>query len=83
MIDFVDTSLFLRITFWVAIEKQCTMHFHIAQTGLFCRIYRFCIRESLIFKLEICVHLFINRIDNILALLYTIFVSLYGQLFAI
>ena len=62
MIDFVDTSLFLRITFWVDIEKPCTMHFHIAQTGLFCRTYRFCSRESLIFKLEMCVHLFINKI---------------------
>ena len=41
--------------------------------------------ESLIFKLEMCVHVFINKIDNIsiLALFYTIFVNLYGQLFAI
>ena len=77
MIDFVDTFVFLRIAFWVAIEKPCTMHFYIAQTGLFCRTYRFCIRESLIFKLKMCVHLFINKIDNILALFYTIFVYLY------
>ena len=62
MIDFVDTSLFVRITFWIAIEKTCTMYFYINQTGLFCRTCRFCIRESLIFKLEMCIHLFINKI---------------------
>ena len=33
--------------------------------------------ESLIFKLEMCVHVFINEIDNILALFHTIFVNLY------
>ena len=64
MIDFVDTSLFVRITFWLAIEKPCTMHFHKAQTGLFCRTYRFCIRESLTFKFEKCLHLFINKISR-------------------
>ena len=32
MIDFVDTSPFLRIALQVA---MATMHFHIAQTGLF------------------------------------------------
>ena len=32
MIDFVDTSPFLRIALQVAMT---TMHFHIAQTGLF------------------------------------------------
>ena len=32
MIDFVDTPPFLRIALQVAIA---TMHFHIAQTGLF------------------------------------------------
>ena len=62
MIDFVDTSLFVRISFWLAIEKPCTMPFHIAQTGQFCMTYRFGIRESSIFKLEMCVHLFINKI---------------------
>ena len=43
------------------------------------RLYSF----ELIFKLEMCVHVFINKkLDNILALFYTIFVNLYGQLFA-
>ena len=32
MIDFIGTSSFLRIALWVA---MATMHFHIAQTGLF------------------------------------------------
>ena len=34
MIDFVGTSPFLRIAFWVA---TATMHFHIAKTDLFLR----------------------------------------------
>ena len=35
--------------------------------------------ETLIFKLEMCVHVFINKktFDSILALFYTIFVNLY------
>ena len=33
MIDFVDTSLFLRIALHVQVAVA-TMHFHMAQTGL-------------------------------------------------
>ena len=36
MIDFVDTPQFLRIALQVA---MATMHFHIAKTGLFMRIF--------------------------------------------
>ena len=36
MIYFVDTPLFLRIALQVA---MVTMHFHIAQTGLFMEIF--------------------------------------------
>ena len=36
MIDFVDTSPLLRIALQVA---MATMHFHIAQTGLFMGIF--------------------------------------------
>ena len=64
MIDFVDTSVFVRITFWIAIGKPCTMSFQIAQTGLVFRTYRFSIRKSLIFKLEMGVHLFINILST-------------------
>ena len=54
MIDFVGTPLFLRIALRVA---MATMHFQIAQTGLFlgnvffshsgCPRERFCINEKL------------------------------------
>ena len=37
MIDFVNTSPFLRIALQVA---MATMHFHIAQTGLFMSFFR-------------------------------------------
>ena len=82
MIDFVDTSLFVRITFWIAIEKTCTMYFYIDQTGLFCRTCRFCIWESLIFKLEMCVHLFINKIvRQYLGLIFLPFSSIYTDIY--
>ena len=29
MIDFVDMSLFVRIKFWLAIEKSCSMYLYI------------------------------------------------------
>ena len=38
MIDFVDTPQYLRIALHVA---MATMHFHIAQTGLFMGIFAF------------------------------------------
>ena len=40
MIDFVGTPPFVGIALWVA---MVTMHFHIAQTGLFLRNIFFCI----------------------------------------
>ena len=43
MIDFVDTSPFLRIALKVA---MATMHFHIAQTNLFLEELFFALRIS-------------------------------------
>ena len=52
MIDFFDTPLFLRITFWVAIENDAPCYFIYPKQVILQDLSFFTLRESLIFILE-------------------------------